>query len=66
MHGVREKETGHLKNEINVENSLCNVCNDWLKHKNRAKIARQSYQRDKENQLKEDQLIVSADLEKVW
>lgn len=58
-----EKTSGHNRTALILENIACDACKNWLSHKERAKTARQLYQQDKEKT--NDQITVSADLEKV-
>lgn len=57
---IHQKETHHIHAE-----SDCDICKEWKKHNLKATSAREAYRQDVARLLSSDNLIVSADLQKV-
>lgn len=60
---IHKKSTSHDATLENV--SECDVCKKWTIHKLKYSEARKEYQLDAEKKKSEEELVVSADLQKV-
>lgn len=64
---IHKDTTKHKVEDVeDVDNLECEICERWRKHNSKASFARQEYRKDAECISTDENLIVSADLQKVF